>query len=114
VGAPLREQLQAGLPAAMKAGDRLRVSVLRTTLAAVAGAEAVEAPVVRSSDPRVEGTFAGDVPRRELPDADVRAIVVAARDELVAAAAELGGLGQEARAGELSAQADVLDAYLGG
>ena len=52
----LRERLQAGLPAAMKAGDRLRVSVLRTTLAAIANAEAVDASATRPA----RGAFAGD------------------------------------------------------
>jgi hypothetical protein len=91
----------------MRTGDQLRVSVLRTTLAAVANAEAVDAAT--SVRPR-QGAFAGDVPRRELSEDDVRSIVAAARDELRTAEDELRGLGQADAADDLSAQAGVLEA----
>jgi uncharacterized protein YqeY len=57
----LRERLQAGLAPALRAGDAARVSVLRTTLAAVANAEAVDASGARPAS----GAFAGDVPPPE-------------------------------------------------
>ena len=92
----------------MRAGDALRVSVLRTTLAAVANAEAVDA----SGAGPVSGVYAGDIPRRELSDDDVRAVVVAARDELRTAEAELRAVGQTEAAADLAVQAGVLDGYL--
>jgi hypothetical protein len=82
--------------------------VLRTTLAAVANAEAVDATDARPAS----GAFAGDVPRRELSEDDVRAVVVAALDELRAAEAELRSVGQDAAAADLATQAAILEAYL--
>jgi uncharacterized protein YqeY len=58
----LRERLQAGLAPALRAGDATRLSVLRTTLAAVANAEAVDASGARPAS----GAFAGDVPAADL------------------------------------------------
>jgi hypothetical protein len=104
----LRERLQAGLAPALRAGDAARVSVLRTTLAAVANAEAVDASGARPAS----GAFAGEVPRRQLSEDDVRAVVVAARDELRTAEAELRTVGQADAAADLAARAAVLDAYL--
>jgi hypothetical protein len=82
--------------------------VLRTTLAAVANAEAVDA----TDAPPANGAFAGDVPRRELSEDDVRAVVVAALDELRAVEAELRSVGQDAAAADLATQAAILEAYL--
>jgi uncharacterized protein len=96
------------LAPALRAHDAARVSVLRTTLAAVANAEAVDASGVRP----VSGAFAGDVPRRQLSEDDVRAIVVAVRDELRTAEAELRTVGRADAAADLDARAAVLDGYL--
>ena len=100
--------MQADLRPALRDRDALRVSVLRTTLAAVVNAEAVDATGAGS----VRGAFAGDVPRRALSEDDVRAVVVAARDELRAAEAELRAVGQDGAAADLATQAGILDAYL--
>ena len=105
----MREELQAGLAPAMRARDAPRVSVLRTTLAAVANAEAVDA----SGAQPAPGAYATDVPRRHLSDDEVRAVVVATRDELRAAEAELRTVGQADAAADLATQAAVLDGYLG-
>ena len=96
--------MQAGLRAAMQSREQLTVSVLRSTLAAVANAEAV--------DPATADRGATEVPRTVLTEEDIRAIVAAERDELRAAADEMSSLAQAAKAEELTRQASTLDAYL--
>ena len=106
---PIREQMQADLVTALKGGDLIAVSVLRTTLAALSNAEAVDpgatAPLVRA------GLF-GDVERRCLSAADVASIVAGERDELHATAALLDRAGQRVEAEGCRARAAVLDEYL--
>jgi uncharacterized protein YqeY len=96
--------MQAGLRAAMQAREQVTVSVLRSTLAAVANAEAV--------DPATADRHATEVERTHLTEDDVRAIVTTERDELRTAAAEMSSLGQTSKAGELTEQAAILDRYL--
>lgn len=103
---PIRERLQADLPAALKARDALRVSVLRATLAAVGNAEAV-AP----SELQEAAGLLADVARKALSEGDVRAIVGRERDDLLASAQEMVRLGRPEAQG-LRAQADILGAYL--
>jgi uncharacterized protein YqeY len=107
VTGPLRQQLQSDLRVAIKARDASRVAVLRTTLAAIANAEAVDADQPGKS----VGLF-GDVERVFLSEEDVRVITTNEREELAAAAAEMRGLGQVQHAAELEARTAVLDAYL--
>lgn len=76
----IRDRLQAALTESLRSRDALRTSVLRTTLSAIANAEAVDVP---------PGTTETEVTRRELTEIDVRAVVTAERGELEAAAAEL-------------------------
>ena len=106
---PIREQMQADLVAALKAGDVAAVSVLRTALAALANAEAVNpgagAPLVRA------GLF-GDVERRNLGTVDVIAVVAGERDELQAAAAVLDAAGRTTEADACRTRAAILDRYL--
>ncbi|HYH49443.1 MAG TPA: hypothetical protein VEG38_07830 [Acidimicrobiia bacterium] len=105
----VREQMQVDLVAALKAGDVAAVSVLRTTLAAVANAEAVDpgagALLVRA------GLF-GDVERRTLGADDVQAIVAAERAELVAAARTLDESGRTVEAGACRIRAAILERYV--
>lgn len=101
--------MQADLMAALKGGDVVAVSALRTTLAALSNAEAVDpgpgAPLVRA------GLF-GDVERRWLSAETVLSIVVRERDELEASAALLDEAGRPAEAAGCRARAAVLDHYL--
>lgn len=86
----LADRLRADLTTALRARDRASASVLRTVLGAIANAEAV--PVPQAAPPVAEGPIAGavlglgaaEVPRRELTEDDVRAIVRAERDDLLA------------------------------
>jgi uncharacterized protein len=106
---PIREQMQADLLAALKGGDLIAVSVLRTTLAALSNAEAVDpaagAPLVRA------GLF-DDVERRCLSAADVASLVADERRELQATAALFDEAGRPAEAAGWRARAAVLDHYL--
>ena len=99
--------MHADLPAAIKARDASRVSVLRTTLAALANAEAVDL-----SGPRSAAGLLGDVERRLLSERDMREIVSRERAELRAAAQEMERLGQRREAVELEARAGILESYL--
>ena len=94
----LRRRLQVALTAAMTAKEQPLVSVLRTTLAAIANAEAVGLP--------------GDVARRHLGEDDVRAVVRRECDELSSAADEMEQVGHPDRAAVLRAQASALAAHL--
>jgi uncharacterized protein YqeY len=100
----IRDELQAGLRAAMQSREQVTVSVLRSTLAAVANAEAVDPSTIERS--------ATEVARKDLSEGDVRSIVAAQRDELRAASEEMSSLGQDAKADELERQATTLDGYL--
>ena len=102
-----RRSMQDELTAAIKAGDDARVDVLRTTLAAIANAEAVDL-----TGPTTPVGLLGEVERRQLSDDDITAIIAAERDELSTTAAHLHRLGQASRAGELDARARILGDYL--
>jgi uncharacterized protein YqeY len=114
----MRERLREDLAAAMRARDRVAITVLRTTLSAIDNAEAVD---VSASEPRgtssghVAGASAGvgssDVARRVLSDADIGAIIRGEADERREAAAEYERLGRVDVAEALRREAAVLDGY---
>ena len=104
----LRSRLSADLPVALRAGDRVRVSALRTTLAAIANAEAVDPAAA------VPTGLGADVARRRLTEDDVVRIVAAERDEHRALAQEMRELGQEGEADACAQRAAVLEGYLAG
>src|SRR3954453_20775009 len=99
---PLRQRMHADLPAAMKARDAARVGVLRTTLAAVANAEAVH-----PADGAQPFGLLGDVARKDLSEDDVRSIVARERDDLATTAGEMEQLGQAEEAAELGGRAAI-------
>lgn len=92
----------------MSARDRTTVAALRTTLAALSNAEAVSADGSRPAT----GTFANEVDRKELDEADVLAVLERERAELAASAEEYEAVGQGDEAAALRAQLAVLDHYL--
>ena len=83
----LLARLKTDLGAARKEGDAARVAVIRTLMAAIANAEAVE---LGPSHPREVQGWA-EVPRRRLSAEDILRIVRREADELRAAAAEYEG-----------------------
>jgi hypothetical protein len=111
---PLRDRLRAAVPAAMKARDRRTTSALRSALAAIENAEAVEIRDVRAGAIELSpvGPGAAEVARRELTEAEVAAIVRVEVEERRAAAAEYEAAGHGDRAAELTAEADALTAHL--
>lgn len=100
----MREQLRADLLAAMKAKDETRLKVLRSVMAALGNAEAV--------DPSTVPAGVTEVARRELTDDDVRSVIDFERAELDAAAAELDANGRTAEADALRQRRRVLDRYV--
>jgi uncharacterized protein len=116
-GVPLRQRLRAALPAAMKAADRVAVAALRSALAAIENAEAVDAS--GSSGGRglaIEqspvGVGAAEATRRALTEAQVEQIVRTEVAEREAAVAEYDRAGRPERAARLHAEAAVLSRHL--
>lgn len=112
---PLRERLRAAVPAAMKARDRRAVAALRSALAAIDNAEAVEVAIdVRAGaiEASPVGAGASEVARRSLTEADILALVRAEAADRRAAAAAYEAAGHHDRAVDLAAQADTLEAHL--
>src|SRR5580700_5441849 len=95
----------------MKARDRLRISVLRTTLSAIANAEAVPLPTPTRYIEPARGRST-DVQRAFLSEDDIRSIVRREHDQLVVDAQEFYRLGETARAVDLEAQTEILQSYL--
>jgi|ERR1035437_354755 uncharacterized protein YqeY len=101
----------------MKARDSVAVAALRSALAAIENAEAVEAvpsPQAARSE-HIAGTIprrAAEVERRVLTAADERKLVRSQVDQRLKAAGEYEKLGRRDDAGRLLAEADVLRSYL--
>jgi uncharacterized protein YqeY len=115
-GSLLHERLRGALPPALKARDRVAVAALRSALAAIDNAQAVEAPpappfggVVAGA---VTGLGAGEAPRRELSEDDIVAIVRAEVADRLAAAADYERAARFDAAARLTAEAGVLAALL--
>jgi len=107
VDQPIRARMEADLKEALRARDKSAVAVLRTTLGAIANAEAVD-----PSQPTSRVGLLADVERRLLTEADVLAIVGAERAELQVAIEEMTSLDQADSAADLTRRAAVLDTYL--
>jgi uncharacterized protein YqeY len=101
----------------MKARDTIAVSALRSALAAIDNAEAVDcsdAPSIeRGTIARgVAGLGAGEVPRRVLSDREVTQIVLAQVAEWRATAAEYERAGRDDHANRLRAEAAILAEFV--
>jgi uncharacterized protein YqeY len=104
----LTERLQTDLVAAMKLRDAARVTVLRTTLAAIANAEA---PPIDSA-PLYSRPGTTEHSRLHLTAADLNAIIereIAARHESIA---DYRSVGATQPAAVLEAEVAVLQTYL--
>jgi uncharacterized protein YqeY len=112
---PLRQRLRDGLPVALKARDRTAVAALRSTLAAIDNAEAVDGKGFAGSlaiERSPVGVGAAELPRRTLTEADVEALVRKEMAEREAAAAEYDRAGRSDRADQLRGEVGVLSAFL--
>ena len=115
----VRTRMRRGLTAAMKARDRRAVAALRSTLAAIDNAEAVDAT---QAPPAREGEIAGaalgvgaaEVERRTLTAAETEAIVRREVAERETAAQAYERAGQSPHADRLRDEAELLSAYLHG
>lgn len=92
----------------MRARDRDLVAVLRSTLGAIANAEAVD----EAGSAPTNGVASNEAVRRHLDEGHVVALVVAERDRLRELSGEMSELGQIEEATSLSTQAAALDRYL--
>jgi uncharacterized protein len=131
----IRARLRRGLVDAMKARDQQAVSALRSTLAAIDNAEAIENDEVVYDDeigdyvadagsaldavaehPAVAGSVLGvgatEVDRRILPPEEVAAVVRDDVEEREIAADVLERIGRADQAERLRAQAKLLTTYL--
>ena len=110
-------RLRADLLTARKIRDTTATAVLRSTLAAIANAEAL--PVAEGAL-SAEGAIAGaaiglgatEAARRDLSVQDVRGIITGEQTERLAAATDLDSRGMGERAEQLRAEAALLAAYL--
>ena len=117
-----RETLRAQLLTARKNRDQTRVSALRSALSAIDNAETpdVATPADATSEVLTDGPIAGagsglgstEVARRQLTDAQIRALIRAEVDERLSAAEQLADNGAEDRAAAVRSEADVLTAVL--
>jgi uncharacterized protein YqeY len=120
---PLVAALRAALPLALRARDTEATSALRTALAAVANAEAVDVPGHASSGPdavtgsdhvagAVLGVGAAEVERRALTPTEVRGIVEHEVRERLVAAQGAEGAAVPAYADRLRREAEALQRVL--
>ena len=111
---PLRDRLRAALPVALKARDRATASTLRSTLAAIENAEAVDAGSVRAGavEASAVGIGVAEAERRVLTEEDVVAIVRAEIAEQERAAEVYEASGRSDKAAELRSAAEALAAFL--
>jgi uncharacterized protein YqeY len=116
----IESRLRDALKQSMRARDKAAVSALRTTLAAIDNAGAVEvadaAPASLSGDEHVAGSRLGvgaaEAERRELSEAELVALVRAEVTEREASATEYERHGESERAAGLRHEASVLAGVL--
>jgi uncharacterized protein YqeY len=103
----IRSRLSSDLTSAMKTGDKVRIRVVRSTLTAIANAEAVEAST------RAGGTMGySNVPRRQVGRAEIIGLIESEIGEREIAAAQYHDVGRPAEAEALEEEMGVLRAYL--
>jgi uncharacterized protein YqeY len=117
--AGLRDRLQSGVRAAMKARDTAAVAALRSALAAIGNAEAAEvsqAPAGAVGGEHIAGAVvglgAGEVPRRVVTEEAAAELVRAEVRDRLAAAEGYERAGQDDAARRLQDEAAALEPYL--
>lgn len=105
----LRDQLEAALKLALRSRELIAAGALRSTLAAIDNASAVEGP--DRYRPRL-GVGAGEAARRELSIDEMRGIVHSEIADRASAADQYDHLGRPAEAAKLRAEAAVLEQFL--
>ena len=107
----LPSRLATALTSALRTRDAEEVSALRGAIAAISNAEAVTSPQ-RNATEVVLGVGPSEVPRRELTDEEIVAIVREEITERRSAAAVLERHGHDERAARLVREAGVLEKHL--
>lgn len=102
------ERLRADLKIAMANRDRLEMSQLRTLIAAIENAEAVE--MRTSIEPKLGVNH--DVARRDLGPDDVRSVITRELDELADAVSRYRDLGLDHEVEELETRVQIVNRYL--
>jgi uncharacterized protein len=113
----LAERLREGLRTAIKERDRVAVSALRSTLAAIENAEAVDVTGAAQRGMAIEqspGLGGAEVQRRALTEGEITRIVATELSDREAAARTYATAGQTERADRLLAEVAVLRGYLPG
>lgn len=100
-------RLRADLVPALREGRTVEASMIRTLIAAIDNAGAIEASY--SVEPKVG--LGHDQPRRQLSDADVATILEKERAEVSAAIVEYRSLGLTEQSNRLELQLAVIDRY---
>lgn len=108
----VRETLKRDLKQAMKERNKASASTIKSALAAIDNAEAVPIEDTDPSAPLGTAGLARDVPRRDLTDADIAAILHAEAEELRTALAEYESYGRTDNAEEMRAALRVLARYV--
>jgi uncharacterized protein YqeY len=94
--------LRIDLVAARKDGDTEKASLIRTLIAAIENAEAVDPSTTDGSS---------EVPRRELDDNDLLGILAGERHDLEQAADHYNRIGNPAEAERLRSLTTIVDGY---
>lgn len=114
-----REALRAALKDAMKGRERDAVTALRSALAAIDNAEAVDASPTKleTTSEHVAGASIGagsaEAMRRELSEVEIRAILEREMSERIEVAQEFESLGQLGEAARLRREAEALAPFIG-
>jgi hypothetical protein len=111
----LPQRLRAALPAAMRAGDRVFVSALRSAIAALDNATAVPidgTPSAGAYELAAHGPGSADVARRELDELEVAGVLRTEIEDRLSSAVDLEGHGQREAAKRLRAEAAALETFL--
>ena len=109
----MRETLRADLKTAMLGKDRQRAALIRTLIAAIDNAEAVEATAAQQTESfRQLGDPSGEVARRVLGHAEIAAVLEAEAATRLAAAGQIRAGGNQDEAARLEAEAQVVRGYL--
>lgn len=114
---PIVAHLRAALRSAMKARDHAALRAVRSALAAVDNASAVDGPEPTATETgpiakAVGGLGAADIPRRHLTEEEATDIVRTEMAERRSAAADYRRLGQWGEAHRLEAEAAILESLL--
>lgn len=108
----MSEMLRADLKAAMRERRREHAALLRTLIAAIDNAEAVQASAAQMSEGfRQLGDPSGEVARRVLTQAEVAAVLEAEAQGRLVAAGQYRAGGNMGEALRLEAEAEAISAY---